>query len=101
MKKTVCSLISLITLSACQTTQTPPENLDNFSSSVKAAFVSYKHGAKTHKAFAVAKYRQRGFFGYGASYPSVEEAEQRALAECQSRAQQFKADIQCFIYHSE
>ncbi len=95
-------IISLIfILAGCASTQKVPENLDKFSTNTKAGFVSYQNAAKTHKAFAVAKFKQRDFFGFGYAYPTIEQAEKRALAECHERAHQFRDEIKCFIYHSE
>lgn len=94
-------LLGLITIAGCQSTQKAPETLDNYSKTVRAGFVSYKRATQAHRAFAVAKYRKRDFFGYGTSYPTVAGAEKRALDECHKLAQEYREGIQCFIYHSE
>jgi hypothetical protein len=94
-------VILSIVLSGCASTQKAPENLDKYSSTTKASFVAYKNTVKPHRAFAVAKFKRRDFFGFGYSYPTIEQAEKRALDECHSRALKFRDEIQCFIYHSE
>ena len=94
-------LTGIIFLVGCASTTKAPENLDSFSTNVRATFVTYKNMVRPHKAFAVAKYGQRDFSGYGYSYPTIEAAEKRALDECHQKAHQHNKSIKCFIYHSE
>jgi hypothetical protein len=96
-------VVGIILLFGCASTQEAPENLDKYSKKVKAIFESYKitTQVQTHKAFAVAKLGHRDFAGFGYSYPTIEQAEQRALEECHQRARKFNKVLQCFIYHSE
>ncbi len=88
-------------LSGCATTQVAPKSLDDFSNDIKIQFNMYKRKASTHRAFAVAKYGKKDFFGFSASYPNVEEAEARALDECYKYAKAYRYDMKCFIFHSE
>jgi hypothetical protein len=100
-KLKIVILVGASLLLGCASTQKAPENLNKYSTNVKATFASYKNITQPHKAFAVAKFNRRDFSGFGYSYPTVEEAKTRALEECQERALKFRDDIKCFIYHSE
>jgi hypothetical protein len=97
----VVILVAVSFLFGCASTQEAPENLDKYSRNVKATFASYKSITKPHKAFAVAKFNRRDFSGFGYSYPTIKQAENRAIDECQERALKYRDDIKCFIYHSE
>jgi len=100
-KLKIVILVGACLLLGCASTQKAPENLDRYSTNVRAAFASYKNTTQPHKAFAVAKFNQRDFLGFGYSYPTIEAAKARALDECNERALKFRDDIKCFIYHSE
>lgn len=89
----------LIILSGCGSLQEAPKDLELFSPKVKATFVSYKHIAKAHKAFAVAKYNGRDFYAAAYSYRTVEKAREQALIKCYQVASEY--EVKCFIYHSE
>ncbi|AOT08397.1 hypothetical protein [Pseudoalteromonas luteoviolacea] len=102
MKKlTSIILAGLFGLSGCVVTQENPENLNKFSQTTKVAFLSYKKAANTHKAFAVARFSLRDYYGLGYAYSTIEGAEKRALKECHYHAHKVNKNIKCFIYHSE
>jgi len=100
-KLKIIIVIAVSFLSGCASTQKAPENLDKYSANIRSTFVSYKSITGIHKAFAVAKYNGREFSSFTYSYPTKEEAEAKALSQCQERALKLRDGIKCYIYHSE
>lgn len=101
INKLLVIALTILMVNGCASTQSKPENLDKFTPTIRSAFVSYKNMASSHKAFAVAKFKTREFYGFGYSYPTIAKAEKQALDKCHELAKEYKDDLTCFIYHSE
>lgn len=95
--------LSLCTLSALSTGNTPPESQDNSGNVVnkKSSFekdVEIYLKQKNFKAYAMAFGEKSGWVsGYGYNFSSQEKADERALGECRKRKQAKGIDGLCKI----
>jgi len=99
------SLLALAVPFSLTNAQEPIQNRDTFTGAYNEVFSKAYTQYKTlnsHKAFALAVDTNKNWaYGLGHSYAVQNDANRRALFECNARIKKFKVNAQCRLYATE